>query len=622
MRCPQGRRGSSPLSPTTPFLDNILRRPVTLSLAWGCSSVVRAQGWQSWGQGFESTQLQHFVSITDRAESRLTGETVDIPPHGGRLIDRVLRGDALTDARERAPSLKRISFNARMMSDLELLAVGAYSPLEGFMGEADYRSVLREMRLASGLAWTLPITLAVRQAAADVLREAEDVALVTPWEEPIGILHLEERFPYDGREEARLVYGTEDPRHPGAHYQLTRGDVLLAGPVDLIARPRLKGFEPYRLDPADARARFRKLGWRTVVGFQSQQPMHRAHQYIQKGALEPLDGVVIHPLVGQTKLDELPSEVRVRCYQVLVEQYYPTNRVVLAVFPGAMRYAGPRETLFHALVRKNYGCTHFIVGREYAGIESAFAPGTVDQMFRAFAPEELGILPLFFDATFYCRRCETVTSPKTCPHGSQDRVALSSAAVRELLGRGELMPTEVARPEVAEILRNWVRGTDVAVGPPTAPAAPPVEPADAPKETTAQRAERLKRAVNPWEQLEAIRRFAREGYKSIPAAWLNTYFRWWGVYTQGDGIGAVGGKGGEGKAVPSFMVRIRIPNGQLFSHQLRMIARFAERSARGQADITVRENVQLHWVPIEDLPDLLESLWRSGLTTMGTCGDA
>jgi sulfite reductase (ferredoxin) len=193
-------------------------------------------------------------------------------------------------------------------------------------------------------------------------------------------------------------------------------------------------------------------------------------------------------------------------------------------------------------------------------------------------------------------------------------VALSGAAVRELLGRGELVPSEFARPEVAEILRSWVRGTDVT----TAPAA---APPDVKKETKAQRVERLKGELNPWEQLEAIRRFAREGFQSIPAAWLNTYFRWWGVYTQGDGIGAVGGKGGEGKAVPYFMVRIRIPNGQLFSHQLRMIAGFVEHTARGQADITVRENIQLHWVPVEALPDLLESLWRSGLTTMGTCGD-
>jgi sulfite reductase (ferredoxin) len=547
-------------------------------------------------------------------------------PHGGRLVDRVLRGDALEEARARIPALRRIGLNGRMMSDLELLAVGAYSPLEGFMGEADYRAVLRDMRLASGLPWTLPITFAVRGAAADELREGEDVALITPREEPLGILHIQERFPYDGHEEARLVYGTDDPRHPGAAYQLTRGRILLGGTVDLIARPPFRGFERYRLDPSDARARFRELGWRTVVGFQSQQPLHRAHEYIQKSALEPLDGLLIHPLVGQTKLDELPSEVRLRCYQVLVEQYYPANRVVLAAFPGALRYAGPRETLFHALVRKNYGCTHFIVGREYAGIESAFATLTVDQVFRAFEPEELGITPLFFDETFYCRRCETVTSPKTCPHGAQDRVALSGAAVREILGRGEQVPAEFARPEIAEILRSWVRGAVAVRGaaegePKESGTGKVAEESQVRKETKAQRAERLKRELNPWEQLDEIRRFAREGYQSIPASFLNTYLRWWGVYTQGDGLGALGGKGGEGKAVPYFMVRIRIPNGQLFSHQLRMIAGFAERSARGVADITVRENIQLHWVRIEDLPELLENLWQSGLTSMGTCGD-
>ena len=538
----------------------------------------------------------------------LTNST--ILPHGGRLVDRTLQGEALEEALRRASSIKRIALNARTMSDLELLAVGAYSPLEGFMGQADYRSVLGEMRLHNGLPWTLPITLAVRRADADGLREGEDVALVAPWEEPLGILHLEERFPYDGREEARLVYGTEDPRHPGAEYQLSRGEMLLAGRVDLLGRPPLRGFDSYRLDPADTRARFSELGWRTVVGFQSQHPIHRAHEYIQKCALEPLDGLLIHPLVGKTKLDELPSEVRVRCYQVLVEQYFPKDRAILAVFPGAMRYAGPRETLFHALVRKNYGCTHFIVGREYAGIETASSPLTVDEIFRQFTPNELGIVPLFFDETFYCRRCQTITSPKTCPHNPSSRVGLSGTLVRELLGRGEPLPSEFTRPEIAEILRDWVRGAELAT-----PAAPAV------KETKAQRAERLKQELNPWESLATIRRFAREGYQSIPAEWLNTYFRWWGVYTQGDGVGAVGGKGGEGKAVPYFMVRIRIPNGFLLSHQLRTIADLAERHARGIADLTVRQNVQLHWVRIEDLPEIFQSLWRCGITTMGSCGD-
>src|SRR6266571_4359134 len=533
-----------------------------------------------------------------------------VAPHGGKLVDRVLGGEARQEALDRASSLRRVALNARTMSDLELIAIGAYSPLEGFLGEADYRSVIHDMRLAGGLAWPLPITLAVRRSAADALREGEDVALVSPWEELLGILHLEERFPYDGREEARLVYGTEDPRHPGAAYQLTRGEVLLGGTVDLVSRPPLKGFEPYRLDPAETRARFQALGWQTVVGFQSQQPIHRAHEYIQKCALEPLDGLLIHPLVGKTKLDELASEVRVRCYQVLVEQYYPRDRVILAVFPGAMRYAGPRETLFQALVRKNYGCTHYIVGREYAAIETASSPLTVDEIFRRFAPEALGVVPLFFDETFSCRRCEAVTSPKTCPHAPSARMALSGALIRELLGRGEMLPSEFARPEVAEILRNWVRGTEV-----EKPAPPPV------KETKAQRAERLKGRLNPWEAYDEIVRFAREGFQAIPAEWLNTYFRWWGVYTQGDGIGAVGGKGGEGKAVPHFMVRIRIPNGFLASHQLRTIAGLAEKHARGIADITVRQNFQLHWVRIEDLPEILQSLWRCGLNSMGSCGD-
>ena len=237
-----------------------------------------------------------------------------------------------------------------------------------------------------------------RQAAADQLRVGESVALVTPWEEPIGILHLEERFPYDGREEARLVYGTNDPRHPGARYQLNRGEILLAGPVDLIARPPLKGFEAYRLDPAAARQRFQQLGWRTVVGFQSQQPMHRAHEYIQKCALEPLDGLFIHP-----RRPDQAGRGAVRSAGPLLSgagrAVLPEDRASCSPPSRAPCATRPPGNGLPRSVRKNYGCTHFIVGREYAGVESAFAPITVDQIFQAFAPDELGIVPLFFDET-------------------------------------------------------------------------------------------------------------------------------------------------------------------------------------------------------------------------------
>jgi ATP sulfurylase len=343
------------------------------------------------------------------------------------------------------------------MSDLELLATGAFSPLEGFMGQADYRHVVHEMRLASGLVWTLPITLAVPRDAAQGLKEGSVVALMAPWEEVLGILHLEERYDYDAREEARLVYGTEDPAHPGVAYLLGRGQALLGGAVDLIQRPPLPGFEEFRLDPARTRALFRERGWRTVAAFQTRNPIHRSHEYIQKCALELMDGLLIHPLVGKTKLDDVPSEVRYRCYRALVQHYFPADRVALAVFPGAMRYAGPREAAFHALVRKNYGCTHFIVGRDAAGVGNYYAPYAAHDLLRSFGRDELGIEPLFFMETSFCRRCEAVVSAKTCPHEAADRVALSGTRVRELLRRGEPLPPEFTRPEVAAVLAEWAR---------------------------------------------------------------------------------------------------------------------------------------------------------------------
>lgn len=380
-----------------------------------------------------------------------------IAPHGGRLVNRVLTGEARAEAVARAEQLPKIVLNARAMSDLELLAVGALSPLEGFMGRVDYRRVLEDLQLASGLPWTLPITLAVGREAADSLKEGSAVALIAPREEVLGILHLEEKYTYDRREEARLVYGTEDPAHPGVAYLLRRGEVLLGGRVDLTGRPPLPGFDAYRLDPVQTRALFRERGWRTVVGFQTRNPIHRSHEYIQKCALELMDGLLLHPLVGKTKLDDVPSEVRFRCYRALLRHYFPEERVALSVFPGAMRYAGPREAAFHALVRKNYGCTHFIVGRDAAGVGRYYAPYAAHDLLRSFRREELGIEPLFFVETFFCHRCDAVVSIKTCPHGEAERVALSGTRVRELLRRGDHLPPEFTRPEVAAVLAEWAR---------------------------------------------------------------------------------------------------------------------------------------------------------------------
>jgi len=380
------------------------------------------------------------------------------PPHGGgslvdRVVDPAARGEVLRACRE----MPALHVDARATSDLELLATGAFTPLDGFMGRRDYRSVLEGMRLESGVVWTLPITLAVDHEEAGRLKDGRPVALLADGSDPVGILHLEERYPFDPLEEARLVYRTEDPSHPGVTYLLGRGTVALAGRVDLIAPRPAPGFERYHLTPTETRARFRELGWRTVVGFQTRNPIHRSHEYIQKCALELVDGLLIHPLVGETKSDDTPAHVRLRCYETLVEHYFPHERVLLAVFPGAMRYAGPREAVFHALVRKNYGCTHFIVGRDAAGVGRYYAPYAAHELSRSFGREELGIEPLLFSETFYCWRCGAVASMRTCPHTGGEHVVLSGTRVRELLRRGEEIPAEFTRPEVSSILSAWFK---------------------------------------------------------------------------------------------------------------------------------------------------------------------
>ena len=375
-----------------------------------------------------------------------------IPPHGGRLVSRLVEADGRRTAAQRTGGLVTVRLDRRQLSDLELIAVGAFSPLEGFLGEEDYRSVLQHMRLAGGLPWPLPVTLAVDEETAARCHPGAEVALADEDGRPLAILEVAEKYRYDKPEAARLIYGTEDEDHPGVAAVYAQGEVALAGRVSVFDLSPPGDFEGLKLSPRETRRVFRERGWRCVAGFQTRNPIHRAHEYLQKCALEIVDGLLVHPLVGETKEDDTPSQVRVRCYRALIERYFPGDHVLLAVWPGAMRYAGPREAVFHALVRKNYGCTHFIVGRDHAGVGDYYGSYDAHRIFDEFAADELGITPLFFEHAFFCRACGGMATPKTCPHEADDRVALSGTAVRQMLARGEGLPAEFTRPEVAEIL--------------------------------------------------------------------------------------------------------------------------------------------------------------------------
>jgi sulfate adenylyltransferase len=375
-------------------------------------------------------------------------------PHGGKLVQRLVSGVRAAALEQEARNLPVVRLNPFEISDVEMLAIGGYSPLEGFMTRRDYESVLSQMHLANGLPWTLPITLAVTSADAQRLRGHERIALGDETGQPLAVMNIADVFSYDREHEAREVFRTNDAAHPGVAYLASRGAWLLGGPIEVFRRPYQNHFAKYRLDPAATRRIFAERGWKTVVGFQTRNPVHRAHEYIQKTALEIVDGLLLHPIAGETKSDDISLEVRLRCYEVLLENYYPPDRVLLALNPASMRYAGPREAIFHALVRKNFGCTHFIVGRDHAGVGNYYGPYDAQQIFEEFQPSELGITPLFFENTFYCRRCAGMASPKTCGHDAAARVILSGTQVRAILRDGGQLPGEFTRPEVAEVLHR------------------------------------------------------------------------------------------------------------------------------------------------------------------------
>jgi sulfate adenylyltransferase len=370
-----------------------------------------------------------------------------IAPHGGTLINRFAESPQAQEAlREEAKSLRSLTLAGREINDLMLIANGALSPLTGFMNQKDYDNVVENMRLANGLPWTIPVVLGVDREEAP--RPGTRAALYDGEGNLRGIIDVEDVYAYDKGREARNVYRTEEDKHPGVAAMYERKEMLLGGAVTVLPIER----DPESMSPVETRAEFERRGWKTVVGFQTRNPVHRAHEYIQKCALEIVDGLLLHPLVGETKSDDIPADVRMKCYRVLLENYYPADRVQLSTLPAAMRYAGPREVIFHAIMRKNHGCTHFIVGRDHAGVGNYYGTYDAQKMFENFTPEEIGITPLKFENSFYCVNCQSMGTAKTCGHDAEHHVSLSGTTVRQMLRSGEMPPPEFSRPEVAQIL--------------------------------------------------------------------------------------------------------------------------------------------------------------------------
>ena len=375
-----------------------------------------------------------------------------IQPHGGKLVDKVLSGKKRDEALARAVRLPRLVIDSELVSDVENIATGVYSPLEGFLGEADFRGVLAGMRLRNDVPWTVPIVLDTDRETAARLKTGEDVLLAAEDGHPVALLHLQEKYAYDKGEAAEKVFGTRDPAHPGVAKFLGMKDVLLAGPVDLIDVTPTP-FDRYKLTPKETRVLFEAKGWRTVVGFQTRNTPHLGHEYVQKAALTFTDGLFINPVIGRKKKGDFKDEVILASYEEAIRHYYLKERTAMAILQMEMRYAGPREAIHHAILRKNFGCTHIIIGRDHAGVGSYYPPFAAQDIFEAFP--DLGIAPMFFRSFSHCKKCGSVVNEKICPHPPADHIQFSGTKLRDLLVKGEYPPAELMRPEVAEVIMRF-----------------------------------------------------------------------------------------------------------------------------------------------------------------------
>ena len=375
-----------------------------------------------------------------------------IQPHGGKLTNCYLSKQERQGTLLRAFNFPILTLSTRNIADLECIATGVYSPLEGFVDEKEYTSIVKDMRLSNGLAWSIPVTLQVSESIAEQYKLDSEIALANPDGDILAVMTVTSKFKPDQTFEAEQVYRTTEEAHHGVTAMRREGEVYLGGPIKIVNSVPYQDFLEYRLTPEATRFEFAKREWNTVVAFQTRNPIHRAHEYITKIALELVDGLLINPLVGQTKSDDIPADVRMKCYQVLMEKYYPQNRVCLSVFPAAMRYAGPREAIMHAIARQNYGCTHFIVGRDHAGVGDYYGTYDAQYIFDEFTDDELQITPLKFEHAFYCTRSQSMATGKTSPSSKEERIHLSGTKVRQMLRNGQTPPPEFSRPEVAEIL--------------------------------------------------------------------------------------------------------------------------------------------------------------------------